>query len=211
MKSAALLLLFLSVVISPLQAEEFRFRVYLGESEIGWHTFTLIKNNKQIRISSNAVFSAKLLGVIPYNYSHKSEEVWSGGCLIEINSRTRDNGTNYTVIGNADENGFSLNTSESNQALSGCVRTYAYWNKAYLQSARALLNPQDGIYKNTIVEFAGKENIFISGKIKESDKYILINGESEIVLWYGADSGEWLGLESKTRTGKNLLYKRTGL
>jgi hypothetical protein len=88
--------------------------------------------------------------------------------------------------------------------LAGCVRSFAYWDPALLQSDR-LLNAQSGEYQPVELLDLGDTSLDINGKAVDARQYRLLVDEAEIDLWYTPDLN-WLALESVTRDGRRLSY-----
>jgi hypothetical protein len=72
---------------------EWNFRVLLDDSPIGEHRFTLAANGEERRLTSEAEFAVKLLGITVYRYRHTATEQWRGDCLRQLVSKTDDDGT----------------------------------------------------------------------------------------------------------------------
>ena len=212
--SAALLSLILasnSAHASPRHAvthdDEWNFTVYLDDTEIGYHRFTLAADDEQTTITSNASFQVKFLFFTAYSYEHSNMEVWNNGCLTSINAVTNDNGSDYIVNGSSSKDSFIINQEE--YADTGCVRTFAYWDPSFLD-ADALLNSQTGEIINVTSEYLGDDTIAIGDSSVEARKYRL-SGEPDqgepirIDLWYSRDD-RWLALQSYTEGGRIIRY-----
>lgn len=178
------------------------FRVYLDDKPIGYHEFTASNGI----IESRAAFNVKILFFNAYSYQHQNRERWQRGCLVQIESKTSDNGEAYSVSGAAMQDRFRVSTGDGNTELAGCVRSFAYWNPALLD-APALLNTQTGEYQNVTLEVDDNLEFTFEGRAIPARRYTLKVEGREIELWYGA-AGEWLALNSKTESGRTLRYIR---
>lgn len=56
--------------------QEWNFKVYLDDSEIGYHSFRLIEGQDQRQLESQADFRVKFLFVTAYRYQHENVETW---------------------------------------------------------------------------------------------------------------------------------------
>jgi hypothetical protein len=204
---ARILLLLTLLVTAPVFAStesEYRFRVMLGNSEIGRHLFRIERNGSELRVESEADFSVKLLVIEAYRYRHRANERWTGNCLAEIETRTNDNGKRIEVRGIKQDNAFVVERDKDKDGLPPCVMTFAYWNPAILGQAR-LLNSQTGEFVPVKVEPLGEEVIEVRGVATPARRYALRAPAFRIDVWYARDN-RWVQLESTTESGKPLRY-----
>ena len=185
--------------------QEWRFRVYLDETEIGYHDFVLEAADNQLVLQSEASFEYRLLFVKLYGYEHENTETWSGGCLTAIESKTDANGKPYEVSGSLDGDRFVLNGAEGQVELPPCSMSFAYWNPAFLQQQR-LINTQNGEVLEIEVSEPERVEIEVRGVLQPALRYRLGAGEMKIELWY-SENHEWLALETEARGGRRLRYQ----
>jgi hypothetical protein len=184
--------------------QEWRFRVFLDDREIGTHDFVMRERENQLRVRSEANFEVRLLFVKLFEYQHENVETWSGNCLTAIESRTEANGKPFTVKGELRDDRFVLNGSAGTAELPGCNMSFAYWNPAFLGQQR-LINVQNGEVLDIEVSEPEIEEIEVRGRIQTARRYRLKAGEMKIELWYSQDD-EWLALETDARGGRRLRY-----
>lgn len=204
MNCARILLLLTTLVTAPALAStesEYRFRVLLGNSEIGQHIFRIERNGSDLRVESKADFSVRLLVIEAYRYHHRANERWAGNCLEKIEARTNDNGKRIEVRGSKQQRGFVV---EGNDGLPSCVMTFAYWNPAILDQPQ-LLNSQTGELVAVQVEPLGEEVISVRGVATPARRYALRAPQFRVDVWYARDN-RWVQLESTTESGKPLRY-----
>jgi len=183
---------------------EYRFRVMLGNSEIGEHRFRIERDGKASRVESVADFAVKLFIVEAYRYRHKANERWVGNCLAEIEAQTDDNGKRVDLRGIRREDAFIVESPQGRSGLPSCVMSFAYWNPAILSQPR-LLNSQTGELVPVEVVPLGKEVIPVRGVQTPAKRYALRAPDFRIDLWYALDE-RWIQLESTTASGKPLRY-----
>lgn len=184
---------------------EWRFRVFLDDTEIGYHHFRLSGQGPEQRLESEARYDVKFLYITVYNYAHDSREHWQGSCLRQIDANTQDNGKALAVRGTRDGNGFVVSGSRGQATLPPCVMTFAYWNPDLLEQSR-LLNVQTGEYLDVRVRALGAETITVRGEVQRAMRYALETRDFRIDLWY-SPSKEWLALESRTDSGRTIRYQ----
>ncbi|MDH4133178.1 MAG: DUF6134 family protein [Gammaproteobacteria bacterium] len=202
------LLLLLTVLLPGVSLanteQEWRFRVFLEDSEIGTHTFRVDDNSGDRRVESDARFTVRFLFIEAYNYEHRARERWRGNCLDTVESSTNDNGERLAVSGIRSTSGFAVKANSGQAALPSCVMTFAYWNPAMLKQAR-LLNVQTGELLDVRVEPLGEEVLNIRGQRSTAHRYALHAPKFRVDVWY-ADGQQWVQLESRTEGGRLLRY-----
>lgn len=196
-----------AVVYEPEFESEWKFAVYLDDSQIGHHIFQLAKREDSWLMTAEADFEVKFLVFTAYRYQHSNREVWRDSCLQEIESSTNANGTEFSVSGARDDSGFTMETDRFRDDLGDCVKTFAYWNPEFLKESR-LLNSQTGELLPIRVDPAVEEVLTIKGRETPAMRYHLVAKGMELDIWYSTDR-RWLALESKTKGGRKLRYELT--
>lgn len=206
-----ILALFLSMallsatVTASTSTEEWRFRVFLDDAEIGYHRFSLLGNGPERQLESEARYNVKFLYVTVYRYAHDSRERWQGNCLKQVEANTQDNGKTLAVRGTQDGDRFVVTNTRGEANLPACVMTFAYWNPDLLGQSR-LLNVQTGEYMDVQVRPLGEETLTVRGTVQRALRYALETRDFRIDLWYSPNK-EWLALESNTQGGRKLRYQ----
>lgn len=207
LKRSTLIALLGSAFAQTAAAEQLRFQVYLDERPIGEHSFRIAETGDTTRVTSRAAFDVDFLFINAYRYRHSSNEVFRDGCLATIDATTDDNGKRFEVSGTANGDAFQIEDADGVERTDGCVKTFAYWDKAFL-SQRQLLNPQTGDLEAVRVQPRGTETIKIEdGSAVSAERFALRTDALTIDLWYNDDLG-WVGLESDTGKGNRIVYKR---
>lgn len=185
--------------------QEWRFRVYLDDKEIGYHDFVLEQVDNQQRLQSEASFEYRLMFVKLYGYEHENTETWTGECLTAIDSTTDANGKPFQVSGSLEGDRFVLNGTAGQVELPSCNMSFAYWNPAFLKQDR-LINTQNGEVLDIEVSEPERVEIEVRGVLQPAWRYQLGAGEMKIELWY-SENHEWLALETEARGGRRLRYQ----
>ena len=194
-----------SASLSPDQ--EWNFRVFLDDQEIGYHNFELTSEGGRQRVITEAEFRVKFLFFTAYRYEHVNEETWEGDCLKQIESQTDDNGRRFAVKGLRRHDRFALNASDASVGLPDCIKTFAYWNPAILEASK-LLNSQTGELLPVSVDVVAEEVLEVRGEQTPATRYRLEADNLELDIWY-SDDLEWLALESTVKNGRKLRYELT--
>ncbi len=198
------LLLLRPCISSATTEQEWRFRVYLDDKEIGYHQFTLAQDGGLQRLASEARFDVTFLKIPFYRYRHNSLEHWNSKCLQEISSNTDQNGKQFQVAGMVSDTGFVITSNSGDRTLPSCISTFAYWDKSFLERSR-LLNSQTGEYLDVEVNYLGENTLALGETVIQAHQYRLTANDLDIEVWYSSDN-EWLALNSTTTNGSRLRY-----
>jgi hypothetical protein len=200
-----ILLLLGNVSQASQQDQSWKFKVFLGDKEIGEHNFNLSSVQNAVHVTTNANFDVYILFINAYSYRHSNHEIWNGSCLKSIHSVTDDNGTEFRVSGKTVNDKLHVTTHDDMYVRSGCIKTFAYWDPSFLQS-EMLLNSQTGEIVPVSVSYIGPEKIVVRDESITARRYQLVTDEFTIDLWYSNDD-QWLALNSTTPDGNTLRYK----
>jgi len=181
-----------------------QFRVYLDDTPIGYHEFSVEESSDQVRITTHARFDVTFLKIPLFRYRHQDVQQWSDQCLKSITSTTDQNGKLFRVDGSTTDKGFQLTSNDGNVTLPECISTFAYWNKSFLQHEK-LLNSQTGEYLDIDVDHLGEHSIMVRNTSVPANRYRLTAEDVDIELWY-SNNDQWLGLQSETSNGRLLRY-----
>lgn len=182
-----------------------QFKVFYGDQEIGEHHFSL-KNegdNRKVEIAAN--FNIDIFFINFYSYKHKNIEIWKGSCLNSIESSTDDNGEQFITRGKSEDEVFKIDSKLGANEVVGCVNTFAYWDKNFLDNEE-LLNSQTGEIVDVDISYVADERILVRDKMVNAKRYAVKTDEFNIDLWY-SDNNEWLALNSTTKDGTTLRYQ----
>lgn len=199
------------------------FNVFLDEREIGYHNFTVREDDGAQAVDSEARFDVKILFINAFKYRHRSEERWVDGCLQDIESSTRTNGERNRVEGQASGESFTLRTvtakkksdlqfgaDDEQEVDSGCLSTFAYWDRAFVDRER-LLNPQTGEVVPVQITRMGEERLDVGGIDTPVERYRIVTPDGEVQVCYTrvGEHWEWVRLESPIES-RMLRYERKG-
>jgi hypothetical protein len=186
------------------RVREWHFTVYLDDNKIGYHHVRVEGPDEQRSVAIDAKFDVKFLFFNAYRYRHDNQEVWSNGCLQRLASRTDDNGELLQVEAEKRGKTFVVDSSNQKSQISGCVKSFAYWDPSFLTSDK-LLNAQTGEHLNVNIQQLGTDHVDVKGKSTPALRYRLTARDLNIDLWYSPQR-EWLALESQTNGGR-LRYR----
>ena len=184
----------------------YAFKAFLDDKPIGEHRFTVASEGGTRKVTSEADFAVKFIGITAYRYHHHAEEQWAGDCLSALTASTDDDGkpARVRLVKTGDANEITTNAGKKSEP--GCLMTFAYWNPA-MRARKRLLNPQTGQVDAVTVERIGSGNVAVGGKDVAATDWRITGGESPVDVWI-SEQGEWIGLDSTVSNGKHKLSYR---
>jgi hypothetical protein len=199
-----------ALLLAPLGARasdpiDYAFRVMLDDMEIGTHEFRIERADGREIVDSRADFDVRLLFVNLYSYEHRDREIWQDGCLVALESRTDDNGRAFAIQAERRDDGLLVDRGQESEVLQGCVRTFSYWDPAFLEQER-LLNSQDGSYVEVRVTPLAETLLQVDGAAVPARAWrIEAPQDVDLKVWYEVGTERWLALES-VRDGRTVRY-----
>jgi len=184
----------------------YAFKAFLDDKPIGHHTFAVTTEGNERRVTSEADFAVRIIGITAYRYHHHADEQWAGDCLSGLSASTDDDGKPASVrlVKNGDAN--EITTNAGSQSEPGCLMTYAYWNPA-MRERKRLLNPQTGKVDTVKVERVASGHVTVGGKDIAATDWRITGGDSPVDVWI-SEQGEWVGLDSMVSDGRRKLTYR---
>ena len=184
--------------------QSWNFKVLLDDKPIGYHRVKIDREANRKAVHTKAEFDVRFMFIPVYSYIHNTRETWENGCLVNITSKTDDNGDDFFINSMPVNQRLELETQDGNSSFDGCVRTFAYWDIEMLKSTH-LLNTQTGKYQAVTVTDMGNDTVKLENTEVEARRFKLICEDMNIDLWYTNDM-HWLALESTTSSGAVLRY-----
>jgi len=199
-----------------------RFAVHRNGEPIGSHVLSFRHEGDKRIVSTTIDFSVKVLGVTAYRYTHRGNEVWTGGALQSLDARTDDNGKQYTV--NARHQGGPLvvvrESSDTvvktmfndqglqkpepvRETLPANLLPSTHWNVNQVRQS-SLLNTQYGTISRTQITPIGREKVKTASGTVEATHY-RYSGDITLDQWYD-DRGRWVKAAFKAFDGSTIEY-----
>ncbi|MEQ1928935.1 MAG: DUF6134 family protein [Parvularculaceae bacterium] len=166
---------------------------------IGSHVVTVEDAGERTVVDTRIEMRVKF-GPLPlYRYNHRAREVWFGGVLESIDSRTNDNGRKSSLAARRDGDLIEIDGTAFRGAAPLTVVPSSYWNRELL-GAPVLLNTQNG-------ELIDVETMSL-GVTRTPDgaaaEQFRIVGTLALDLWY--DGPLWVA-STFTIDGEELTYR----
>lgn len=145
------------------------FDVMREGTDIGDHRYVFREDGDalSVQVETDVAVRLPLIGVTVFRFEHDSQELWRGGKLSALQSKTNDDGKAHQ-LDLADAGAFPA----------------SLWNDAILEQT-ILLNTVDGRSMATSVVDVGPETVLAGDKVLPAHHYRL-SGDLERDLWYDA-------------------------
>ena len=188
---------------------EWDFEVSLDGKPIGEHRFRLEPDGDGSRLTSQARFDVKVLGLTVFRYRHQAVEQWRDGCLVSLVSSTDDDGkpghVHFIAAGDGDI-GRGVRVASAPSTPVGCVMSFAYWNPAMRMQTR-LLNAQTGKFEDVHIACVADAPIMVHGEPVAARACRVAGASRPVDVWYAVADGAWIGLDAVVDGGRKLSYR----
>ena len=182
--------------------EIYTFDVFFDDRLIGEHQFVRsISETGDEVVTSRASFALKILFFNAFKYEHSSREMWSDGCLVELEATTNTKkGAQTTTLRNQrGEPSLTVN-GESKDLPKGdsCLSSFAYW-RTDLSKRALLMNAQSG-------DFVPVEMSTSTDPETIERRTVIAANKLNIEVLYDSQ-GKWVGLQTALPNDHQLTYR----
>jgi hypothetical protein len=165
------------------------FVSYVDGRRAGTYQMTITtQDDGTVSMTGAADINLRVL-LMRYTYSYRGTEVWKGGRLLQLQSRSTDNGKPYEVLAVADANGLRLrvNRQESRAPADAWLTTYWRLPDANARNrVQNLVDADTGRVLTATLQYVGASQISVGGQLQNCAHYRL-SGGVQVDLWYDAN------------------------
>lgn len=119
------------------------FQILRQGKPIGHHVVDVEQSGDLTIVNTLIEMRVRFGPIALYRYDHEAREVWTGGALVSIESRTDDNGAKSTLAARLIGDRLVIDGSGYKGPAPPGVAPSSYWNRASI-GAPLLLNTQNG-------------------------------------------------------------------
>lgn len=185
------------------------FTLYRGDKKIGEQTLEVSRSGNQINVAVDIDIDVRILGLSAYTYQLSSREVWSGGMLQRLESRSNDNGTPHRVAAIRGGDTLKIDGSGFTGNVSGNPATTTYWSQAFL-SRSTWISTQDGKPMQVSASKGGAIEVPTPSGPTRATVWNVRGDIGRLDLFYDAN-GEWIGNQFEARGEQaRFVLARTG-
>ncbi len=198
------------------------FTVYRNGQPIGTHTLAFQNSGEQRAVSTSIDFAVKALGMTVYRYSHRGNEIWNGSTLQSIDTKTDDNGKQFTMKARQNGNQLAVERKAAEpaagaamndqglqrngtvvEALPANMLPSTHWNLNQVKQS-TLLNTQYGTPSKVKITDLGRETIKTASQTIQATHY-RYSGDITMDQWFD-DRGRWVKAAFKAFDGSEIEY-----
>lgn len=198
------------------------YKVLRNGQEIGHHVLRFERNGAQRVVHVDIDYNVKLLGITAYRYSHHGREVWQGGQLQSLETRSDNNGRKYAVRAERTPTGLMVEreqpaeTSEAaavfqgfgpprieREMLPASTLPTSLWDIRQVRQSNLLNTHYGKIYKTTVLPTARERVPTANGSV-EATRYTY-TGDIKMDQWFD-DRGHWVRAAFKAFDGSLIEY-----
>ena len=179
------------------------FVAYRNGEPIGRHTVTFDRDGNELRVSTSIDLAVRFMGFTAYRYTHRAQEVWSGGALVSLASTTDDNGTKHNVTAIRAANDITVTHDGKTTVLSSRTLPSSHWNIEQVRQSM-LLNTQKGTEAKVNISQGPRENVKTSSGFVPATRYSY-TGDVVMNQWFD-DRGRWVKTSFKASDGSMIEY-----
>jgi hypothetical protein len=181
------------------------FTVTRNGSPVGRHEMLFRNDADGLKIDIRTNVAVKIAFITAYRFEHEGHEIWQGGSLARLWSKTNDDGTAHVLDVSAA--GAALNVmADGRPAEAAPVSIPAsLWNESIL-TQRSILNTLDGSRMAIAVSDLGPETVMVQGRAVPARHYA-VTGDLQRELWYDA-ANVLVKVRFKAKDGSDIEYLR---
>lgn len=132
-----------------------RFDMRLNGKKVGEQLISAELTPSGLAATIEIDLVVRILGIAVWRYNLRARELWRGGKLISLRSRTNDNGRDHFVNARRVTGGVEVQGSKYEGLVKGAPATSTYWSKAFMERP-VWINAQHGRPEQISAKLAGK-------------------------------------------------------
>ncbi|MGE4279267.1 MAG: DUF6134 family protein [Magnetospirillum sp.] len=180
------------------------FTVLRDGDPVGSHSLRFRQDGDSLRVTIDTNVVVKVAMIPVYRFEHHGVEVWTGGHLSTLFSKTNDDGTHHDVTVKAAAADLEV-TGDGVQRREALDEVPAsLWNEKTIKQ-NTLLNTLDGHSMQVKVMDQGADSIKAAGRDISARHYVM-SGDLARELWYD-DGGTLVQVKFKAKDGSDILYQ----
>ena len=177
------------------------YELFRNNQLIGYHKYIFQRKNENLKVLSEVSFKITKLGINLYKYNAEAVENYSKGVFMGFNSKTNQNKKEKYVNISIDPNDKNLiidGSSYKGKANKDMI-IGTWWNHEIVQK-NAQISAVSGRIIEQKVEFLGKEDVTINGKLYKTLKFNFSSSDPSLSkdkklntnIWYEEDTYLWI-------------------
>ncbi|MCC6469794.1 MAG: hypothetical protein IT563_15840 [Alphaproteobacteria bacterium] len=188
----------------PTTGLSLRYDVLRDGDKIGEHEFVFTRTGDAVNVTVKTDVRVKLGFITLYRFWHEGSERWVDGRMVELASKTDDDGTKHELKVQAVDGKLQvLHDGKPIAPVAAETIPASLWHKGILD-VPATLNTIDGSMMAIKTSLAGDEQVPAPTAPKPA-KHYLITGELQRELWFSPD-GNLVRVRFKAQDKSDIQY-----
>ncbi len=177
------------------------YELFRNNKSIGYHKYTFKRNGESLLIDNEVSFKITKLGVDLYKYNAKGVEMYENGIFSGFNSVTNQNKKEKYVNIKVDpiDKNLIIDGSSFKGKVDKDMIIGTWWNHEIVQK-KAQISAVSGRIIEQKVEFKGKEEVKIDGKIYKTLRFNFSSSDPSLSkdkklntdIWYEENTFLWV-------------------
>lgn len=161
---------------------------------------------REVRINVNIV--VRLLGIALFRFTHEAYELWSNDRLVQMTTKTDDDGRPHRVAANIESAGsIAIHADQQRFTAQADAVPGSLWNRAIVE-ARQFIDPVDGRVGPLAVQPIGRRTPEMPSGAIDATGYRLEGNNGFLKdVWYAAD-GTLVFIRMWGKDGSEVTYRR---
>ena len=159
------------------------YDVYRNGSRIGRHTIRIARRGDTLVARNEIAIAVSVLGITAFRYEHSSREVWDALGILEIASRTNDDGTEDHLRAQRSDGRLVVTASGGDRTVDRSLPTTSLWHPNTVK-ARRLLDIQDGVLTDIMPTPLGRERREVPALGRTPCHHYTLGDASQREIWY---------------------------
>lgn len=193
------------VLAAPPPGGVLDFTVLRNGSEVGKHEMLFRNEADGLKIDIRTNVAVKVAFITAYRFEHEGHEVWQGGRLVRLWSKTNDDGTKHVLDVTAGGNELVVMADGKDTEKATVSIPASLWNERLVQQ-RSILNTLDGSRMAIQVADLGTDAVPVKGS-KVPARHYAVTGDLQRELWYDAQN-VLVKVRFKAKDGSDIEYLR---
>lgn len=177
---------------------------------IGTYTNRISQDGDTTDVRSDLHVAVKVIGISLFHQDGTREERWQHGRLVAFQSSTDDNGTPFSVTGQAQAGRFVIHTTDNGTVTAPAqVHPSNPWSPSLLQNG-TMMSTRTGLLTSVVVKNTGYVNATFDGRTMRVDQWFIdgvkhqvvwIDGRGVIVAFQTEENGHTINFVLKNEAG----------
>jgi hypothetical protein len=163
--------------------------IRLGEV-IGFHNVDFNGSGDRFTVLTEIDIRVSLAGLTLFDFQNRCRERWQNGRLVEIESRTHEDDSDFVLTGKAVDDGFAVSGRKNTLVAPADIMAATYWSPVQF-TRKQVIETKRGRLRDQAVLSRARVPLSIGGRSVEVDR-LTVTGSIDGQIFYD-DSDRWVG------------------